>query len=249
MKNTCLVFRSAAAHAMRKYKVGLVLLPLVLCGVSACTLDMLDPGYGSGYPNGRRYPSYEKPEPPVRRGYTEMQAAFAPWDDVERPIVKAIDEAREQVLVQAYVLSNGKIVDALIRAHARRVDVRVLVDRVQMSKRPSRVSELAHAGIPVRLETRYKSAHNKLIVIDPDSSSDGILITGSMNFSDTSPRANAENVLVINGQSNLVQDYASNWKRHAKDATPYHLPGRKHVKNPAVTIPIIVPMPVLPPLR
>ncbi|ANA32702.1 Cardiolipin synthase B [Ralstonia mannitolilytica] len=159
--------------------------------------------------------------PTVSPAKGTVQAAFTPDDDIEGLLADAIDQAREQVLVQAYLLSNKAIVRALLAAHQRGVDVRVLADREQMMRtNGSRVPEIANAGIPVWLEVRYKNAHNKVIVIDPRGARP-VLVTGSFNFTQTAQRGNAENVLIVRGDADLAQRYAANWQKHAGDALPY----------------------------
>ena len=159
--------------------------------------------------------------PPVLPAKGTVQAAFTPDDDIEGLLAGAIDEAREQVLVQAYLLSNKAIVRALLAAHQRGVDVRVLADREQMMRsNGSRIPEIANAGIPVWLEVRYKNAHNKVIVIDPRGARP-VLVTGSFNFTQTAQRGNAENVLIVRGDADLAQRYAANWQKHVGDALPY----------------------------
>lgn len=159
--------------------------------------------------------------PPVQPAKGTVQAAFTPDDDIEGLLADAIDQAREQVLVQAYLLSNKAITRALLAAHQRGVDVRVLADREQMTRSGgSRVPEVANAGIPVWLEVRYKNAHNKVIVIDPRGAHP-VLVTGSFNFTQTAQRGNAENVLIVRGDADLAQRYAANWQKHVGDALPY----------------------------
>jgi phosphatidylserine/phosphatidylglycerophosphate/cardiolipin synthase-like enzyme len=159
--------------------------------------------------------------PPVLPAKGTVQAAFTPDDDIEGLLADAIGQAREQVLMQAYLLSNKTIVRALLAAHQRGVDVRVLADREQMMRaNGSRVPEVANAGIPVLLEVRYKNAHNKVIVIDPHGAHP-VLVTGSFNFTQTAQRGNAENVLIVRGDADLAQRYAANWQKHAGDALPY----------------------------
>ncbi|ANJ73354.1 phospholipase D family protein [Ralstonia insidiosa] len=159
--------------------------------------------------------------PPVQPAKGTVQAAFTPDDDIEGLLADAIDQAHEQVLVQAYLLSNKAITRALLAAHQRGVDVRVLADREQMMRsNGSRIPEIANAGIPVWLEVRYKNAHNKVIVIDPRGSHP-VLVTGSFNFTQTAQRGNAENVLIVRGDTDLAQRYAANWQKHVGDALPY----------------------------
>jgi phosphatidylserine/phosphatidylglycerophosphate/cardiolipin synthase-like enzyme len=159
--------------------------------------------------------------PPVLPARGTVQAAFTPRDDIEGLIVGQIDAARAQVLVQAYLLSNKAITRALVAARERGVEVKVLADRDQtMREGFSRIPELARAGIPVWLEVRYKSAHNKTIVTDPQGAHPTVT-TGSFNFTQTAQRGNAENVLIVRDHPELARAYAENWQRHADDALPY----------------------------
>jgi phosphatidylserine/phosphatidylglycerophosphate/cardiolipin synthase-like enzyme len=150
-----------------------------------------------------------------------LQAAFSPEDNIEGLITEAIDAARKQVLVQAYLLTSKPIAQALKAALRRGLDVRVLADAEQLSKgKSSQVPELAAAGIPVWLETAYQNAHNKVIVIDA-ASADATVITGSYNFTWSAQHKNAENVLIARRNPSLAARYALNWERHRSDATPY----------------------------
>jgi phosphatidylserine/phosphatidylglycerophosphate/cardiolipin synthase-like enzyme len=155
------------------------------------------------------------------RAVGTLQAAFTPWDNVEGIIVDAIGQARRQVLVQAYLLTNKKITAALVAAHRRRVDVRVLLDAGQLEKVSSSTAPLlAKAGIPVWLETKYQNAHNKVMVIDA-STPEATVITGSFNYTWTAEHKNAENILVARNNPALAARYAGNWERHQQEAQAY----------------------------
>ena len=150
-----------------------------------------------------------------------VQAAFSPWDDVEGLIVQALQEARKEVLVQAYLLTNKRIASALIAAQRRAVKVRVLLDAGQARDvKSSKLTELVDAGIPVWLETNYNNAHNKLIIIDPADPS-AVVMTGSFNFTWSAQHKNAENILIVRKHPALATRYALNWERHRQDATLY----------------------------
>lgn len=150
-----------------------------------------------------------------------LQPLFAPWDDIEKAIVETLGTARRQILVQAYLLTNKKISAALIAAHRRGVDVRVLVDGDQLDRvESSTAPRLASAGIPVWIETKYQNAHNKVIVIDA-ATSHAIVMTGSFNFTWTAQHRNAENLLIARNNPKLAARYAQNWERHRSDASPY----------------------------
>lgn len=150
-----------------------------------------------------------------------VEVAFAPWDDWEGMVARAIGGARKQILVQAFSFTSRPIAAALIAARARGVDVQVTVDRDQtFSGENSRIPELAAGGIPVWLEVRYQSAHNKVIVIDANTSTP-VVVTGSANWTAAAARKNAENVLVLRNNHALTRAYADNWRRHRADALPY----------------------------
>ncbi|HTN67426.1 MAG TPA: phospholipase D family protein [Burkholderiaceae bacterium] len=159
------------------------------------------------------------PAPVAARG--TIQAAFAPWNDIEGVLVDAIDAAKKQVLVQAYLLTGKKMTQALLRAHQRGVAVRVLMDAEQIEKTPaSQALTLAEAGISVWLETGYQNAHNKVIIIDAHTSAP-VLITGSFNFTWAAAHKNAENVLVMRDDPELILLYVANWERHQRAAMAY----------------------------
>jgi len=150
-----------------------------------------------------------------------LEAAFSPWDDVEGLIVETLATARRQVLVQAYILTSKPLTGALIAAHKRGVDVRVLVDAGQLNKTGrDRVAAMQATGIKVREETKYKSAHNKVIVIDAGSA-DATVITGSYNFTWSAQNKNSENILIARKNPPLVAQYAANWMRHFQEAGTY----------------------------
>jgi phosphatidylserine/phosphatidylglycerophosphate/cardiolipin synthase-like enzyme len=149
-----------------------------------------------------------------------LQAAFAPWDDIELLVTDVIGGARKQILVQAYLLTSKQIVTSLIAAHRRGVRVHVMVDAGQLVKTPDAASELAAAGIAVWTENKYQNAHNKIIVVDAGTPA-ATVVTGSFNFTWTAQHRNAENVLIVRNNPTLAARYASNWEQHKQDATPF----------------------------
>lgn len=149
-----------------------------------------------------------------------IEVLFPPWDDAEAALIAVVDDARHQVLVQAFLLTSRKIAASLIAAHRRGVDVRVLADARQHAENAgSMLAALAQAGIPVGLEGRYRHAHNKVMVIDAAGESP-VLVTGSYNYTWSAQKMNAENLLIMRGNAALAERYAGNWRRHQADAVP-----------------------------
>lgn len=151
-----------------------------------------------------------------------VEALFTPWDDAEAAIVATLGEARRSIRVQAYAFTSRAIAQALVEAHKRGVEVEVLAD-AEMNRRASgnRIPTLLAAGIPVAFETRYNAAHNKVIVVDPESA-DCAVLTGSYNFTWSAQARNAENLLVLRGNRALARRYLDNWQRHRAEATEIH---------------------------
>jgi phosphatidylserine/phosphatidylglycerophosphate/cardiolipin synthase-like enzyme len=161
----------------------------------------------------------QAPEALPARG--TVQVAFTPWDNAEGMIVDGIRRARNQILVQAFSFTSRTLANALIAAKRRGVDVRVMADREQtFSGEASRIPYLIRAGIPVTLEVRYQSAHNKVMVIDAGTA-DAAVITGSYNWTYAAQSKNAENVLILRHNPDIANAYAANWRRHFAEALPY----------------------------
>lgn len=176
---------------------------------------------------GAQVPQQSPPEspgngtPPLLPAQGTVQLAFTPWDDAEAMIVGAIRGAKRQILVQAFSFTSRALAHALIAAKRRGVDVQVLADREQVfGGEASRIPDLVRAGIPVTLELRYQSAHNKVMVIDAGAA-DAAVITGSYNWTYAAQYKNAENVLILRNNPDIVNAYAANWRRHHADALPY----------------------------
>ncbi|HEY5293169.1 MAG TPA: phospholipase D family protein [Burkholderiales bacterium] len=159
--------------------------------------------------------------PPLLAARGTVQVAFTPWDNAEALIVECIRQARHQILVQAFSFTSRTLAKALISAKRRGVEVQVMADREQTSSgEASRIPDLVQAGIPVVLEVRYQSAHNKVMVIDAGSA-DAAVISGSYNWTYAAQYKNAENVLILRHNPDVADAYAANWKRHFADALPY----------------------------
>ena len=159
--------------------------------------------------------------PAVIPAQGSVQVAFTPWDNAESMVAGAIRQARTQVLVQAFSFTSRTLANALMAARKRGVDVQVMADREQtFSGEASRIPDLARAGIPVMLEVRYQSAHNKVMVIDAGTA-EAAVITGSYNWTYAAQNKNAENVLILRHNHDIVNAYAANWRRHSAEALPY----------------------------
>jgi phosphatidylserine/phosphatidylglycerophosphate/cardiolipin synthase-like enzyme len=160
-------------------------------------------------------------EPPVLASKGTVQAAFSPWDDAEAVIVQAIRAAKSDIRVQAFSFTSRTLASALISARRRGVDVRVIADSEQSGSGESgRLRDLAAAGVTVLIDADYRSAHNKVMIMDA-AGPDPAVVTGSYNWTYAARSRNAENVLVLRGNPELSQAYRANWDRHALRAQAF----------------------------
>lgn len=161
-----------------------------------------------------------------------VEALFTPWDDAEGAIIRALAEAQQSIHVQTYLLTSRSISQALISAKKRGVAVAILADQKMLDTgQNSQIPLLAAADIPVRLETRYAIAHNKIILIDAKTPH-GIVITGSYNFTWSAQARNAENLLILRDNPALLQRYLNNWQRHHAEAQPFKPETKENKETP-----------------
>lgn len=149
----------------------------------------------------------------------ELDVGFSPDGSAERLVVQAIEHAQHEILMAAYSFTNKQIAKALVDAHRRGVKVRAVLDQSQRSEHYSAATFLAHAGVPVRIDSRHAIMHNKYLVIDGDT-----VETGSFNYTTAAAKHNAENALLIAHDAALAHRYAEDWAVHWGHAEPYAAP-------------------------
>lgn len=145
----------------------------------------------------------------------QIEVYFSPKGGCTEAVVRELDAAKSAILVQAYSFTSAPIAKALVNANKRGVRVEVILDKSQRTEKYSEADFLRNMGIPVRIDARHQIAHNKVMVID-----DGVVITGSFNFTKAAEESNAENLLVLRDKS-LAAKYTANWKAHAEHSEAY----------------------------
>ncbi len=151
-------------------------------------------------------------------GAVELKPCFTPDQDCTDFIVRQIDGAKSELLVQAYGFTSAPIIQAIGRAKERGLDVNVILDKTNEQKRYTGATYLVNHGINPLIDDKVAIAHNKVIVIDSRA-----VITGSFNFTQAAQTKNAENVLLIEDDLTLVKAYAVNWKQRAAVSRPLAL--------------------------
>ncbi|HUF21319.1 MAG TPA: phospholipase D-like domain-containing protein [Burkholderiales bacterium] len=151
-----------------------------------------------------------------------VQYAFTPGADAAGLIVSTLREARSEIYLQAFIFTHRGIAAALVEAAARGVHVEVIADKAQFDAvTRSVIPMLAQGGVTVYLDAGHAAAHDKVILIDPQSAQPAV-VTGSFNLTWSAQHRNAENVLVLKQYPALARAYLENWLRHRAHAAPYN---------------------------
>lgn len=153
----------------------------------------------------------------------QIEVCFSPplpgGCDPARAIEDAVRAARKSILVQAYEITPGPLVAALVEAHRRGVDVRAIVDYRQLTDRRNHddafaVEHLGAAGIPVLVDRPPGLMHDKVMIIDGE-----VVVTGSFNYTYSAEHRNVENLLVIRDPA-LAAQYVQHWRSRASESRP-----------------------------
>ncbi len=107
-------------------------------------------------------------------------------------ILPVLTRAEHEILVSIFYLTNKEIIDALIDAKKRGVDVKIIYDAVGANSMKEKVRLLRANGIAVKVENWGGKAHEKNMTVDGK-----IFITGSANFSNSGIKKNDENLLIF----------------------------------------------------
>ena len=114
-------------------------------------------------------------------------------------LARALNSAQQRIWMAAYDLNLWSLRDALLAAHRRGVQVRLVVDEQHITPE---VQALQAAGVPVVVDDGPGLMHHKFVVID-----DAEVWTGSMNFTLNGAYRNANNLIRVRS-TRLAADYA-----------------------------------------
>ena len=135
----------------------------------------------------------------------KINLCFTPPANCGRLIAQEINGAKSSIYMQAYGLTHPDITKALIKAKGRGVDVRIIVDRSNLTQKHSKIKDLRQAGIEVLIDIVPGIAHNKVVILDRQK-----IVSGSFNFTTSADKRNTENVLIIDDVQ-IAERYLQNW--------------------------------------
>lgn len=141
---------------------------------------------------------------------------FSPNGGCADAIIRNIDAAKKEILVQAYGFTYGPVGDALLRAKKRGVKVVCVLDRSNETARKSLAPMLRKAGVPVWIDYKPAIAHMKVFIFDRSHVS-----TGSYNPSVNGERSNVENLIIVWNDKAFVDAYVKQFETRRKLSRTY----------------------------
>lgn len=124
---------------------------------------------------------------------TSIQVSFSPVGNSYIKVVQPeIKKAKKKIRVSAFILTYNKLIEDLIEAKERGVEVEILLDAVNAKKNKKQLYLMKEKGIKIKTENWGGKNHEKTISIDEDT-----LILGSTNFTYSGYNVNDENLLLI----------------------------------------------------
>jgi phosphatidylserine/phosphatidylglycerophosphate/cardiolipin synthase-like enzyme len=127
----------------------------------------------------------------IQAWFSQTSGNYHTGEGIDRYLIGDIDQAKQEVLVAIYAMTNDRIRDALIRAHERGLHVEVLTDSANYFS--DDFNTLRAHGIPVYSDTDDNALmHDKFTVIDAH-----IVWSGSCNYTYYAFYRNNENLVKI----------------------------------------------------
>jgi phosphatidylserine/phosphatidylglycerophosphate/cardiolipin synthase-like enzyme len=138
---------------------------------------------------------------------------FSPKGGCTDVVVREILAARQELLILAYSFTARVISEAVLAAKKRGVNVEVILDHSNEKEEHTDLGFLLQAGVQPLVDAQHAIAHNKIMIIDRRT-----VITGSFNFTRQAERENAENLVVVKHDPDLVAAYRQNFAAHKAHA-------------------------------
>lgn len=138
--------------------------------------------------------------------FTDPSSSFATQKagGVDGPVGASLATARQSIDAAFNSLSIDNITNALIRAHDRGLQVRIVMESNYLDN--SDPARLLESGIPIVDDQRDGVMHNEFIIIDHNK-----VWTGSTNFTDTEVYKNNNNLILISSKE-IAQDFTTEFE-------------------------------------
>lgn len=141
--------------------------------------------------------------------FGSSQAYFSPGDNVRKRLTDRIDSSFESIDIMCYSFTSRSLAKSLLRAHGRRVAVRILLDASQTKEKYSLYSFFKKNGMNVKRVSGLGKGimHNKVAIFDTKS-----IVTGSYNWTGSAELLNYENI-VFSDDDQLIFEFSQQFNK------------------------------------
>lgn len=148
-----------------------------------------------------------------------IQVGFSPEGSARALVLETIGSAQCSIQMLAYAFQAQDIMQALVAARQRGVEVRVVVDKQRNLGKTSRkaMDFVVRHGVELRTNSHFHIHHDKTIIVDGST-----VETGSFNYAASAETLNSENVVVMHGMPDVAAQYVAHWQSRWALAQPYH---------------------------
>lgn len=143
------------------------------------------------------------------------EAYFSPGESCRQAIISSMRAATKDLLICVFTISDDQITRAILDAHKRKVDVRIITDNDKSFDHGSDIDTLAKNGVPIKVDVTTNHMHHKFLVADRKA-----VLTGSYNWTNSAARFNHENILESR-EKDVVQTFVKEFERLWTEMSPY----------------------------
>lgn len=144
----------------------------------------------------------------IFKGLSIKGVQFSRTDRIPASLVAAIDKTAKTLLLSIYDLKLPEVADAILRAKARGVEVRLVYDQSHTNPVSPEYQRLLDGGVPIRILKgggSFGIMHNKFAVFDGE-----LLATGSFNWTAAADEKNFENA-IFRSDAALAAGFTKYW--------------------------------------
>jgi phosphatidylserine/phosphatidylglycerophosphate/cardiolipin synthase-like enzyme len=140
-----------------------------------------------------------------------LVSLFCPDDHCSENIANALEKANESIYFMSFSFTDPLIANALVNMHKKNITIAGIIENNQANVQESRYNFLIFHKINLSLDQNKYFMHHKVFIIDSK-----IVVTGSMNPTNSGNLRNDENVLII-----YDEDIAEKFVKEFRRLYPY----------------------------
>ncbi|NQZ05811.1 MAG: nuclease [Algicola sp.] len=131
----------------------------------------------------------------------KSRAYFSPGTSCVDKIIASLNSVKENLDICVFTISDDVISKAIIDAHKRGVEVRIITDDEKVDDKGSDIAEFVANEISVKTDDSPAHMHHKFAIFDKQ-----ILLNGSFNWTRSASKNNNENI-VVDATPHLVSSF------------------------------------------